>query len=76
MKSGCGGVADAAERKGDYAVSVKMITPGMVCEVTWNLEYIRMIWGYELLFLQSLLDSIIVIGIICFTTGGAAHATT
>ena len=38
MKSGCGGVADAAERKGDYAVSVKMITPGMVCEVAWNLD--------------------------------------
>ncbi len=76
MKSRCGGVADVAERKGDYAVNVKKIMPGMVCDVALNLEYIRIPGRYELHFLQSLLDSIVIVGIIGFTTGGAAHATT
>jgi len=73
MKSRCGGVA---ERKGDYVASVKRNTPGMVQEMTWVLEYIRITGRYKLHFVRSLLDSIIIIGIIFFTTGDAAHATT
>ena len=66
MKSRCGRVVGAVERKGDYAVIVKRITPGMVWEMTWMLRIYPYIQnGINFIFLQSLLDSIIVIGIIC-----------